>query len=136
LKYSLDIDTIDRQTDWDYSKILQCCIACEPTISTSCFSLGSQAGKNAPGTHCPPGRSQAFCNGNEYGSDGSCTGYTHGVIDSPHCDQPGFPAGYDVGYHDGYNNAINERHQFKNSCPLGHFKVFCNRDEPDYNRGI
>jgi hypothetical protein len=95
--------------------------------------LSSQAGKSAPGTSCPPGHSQAFCNGYEYASGGSGTGYTQGVADPTHCDQPGSPACYDVGYHDGYNNAVNEHHQFHTSCPLG---AFCTGYVPGYTRQI
>ena len=109
---------------------------CDQPGWPSCYSLGYNAGKSAPGTSCPPGHSQAFCNGYEYASGGSGRGYVQGVADPTHCDQPGFPACYDVGYHDGYNNAINEHHQFHNSCPLGHSKAFCNGYVPGYSRGI
>src|SRR5439155_1054293 len=109
---------------------------CDRPGYPSCSSLGSQAGKNAPGTSCSPGHSQAFCNGYEYASGGNGTGYVQGVADPTHCDQPGFPACQDVGYHDGYNNAVNEHHQFHNTCPLGHSKAFCNGYIPGYNLGI
>jgi len=106
---------------------------CDKPGYPSCSSLGSQAGKSAPGTSCPPGYSQAFCNGYEYATCGSGTGYTQGVADPTHCDQPGSPACYDVGYHDGYNNAVNEHHQFHTSCPLG---AFCTGYVPGYTRDI
>jgi hypothetical protein len=109
---------------------------CDQPGWPSCYSLGYNAGKSAPGTSCPPGHSQSFCNGYEYASGGSGRGYIQGVADPTHCDQPGFPACYDVGYHDGYNNAVNEHHQFHNSCPLGHSKAFCNGYVPGYNQGI
>ena len=109
---------------------------CDQPGWPSCYSLGYYAGKSAPGTSCPPGHSQSFCNGYEYASGGSGRGYVQGVADPTHCDQPGLPACYDVGYHDGYNNAVNEHHQFHNSCPLGHSKAFCNGYVPGYNLGI
>ena len=79
---------------------------------------------------------RAFCNGYEYGSGGNGRAYVQGVTDPTHCGQPGFPACYDIGNHDGYNNAVNEHHQFNNSCPLGHSKTFCNGYVPGYNRGV
>jgi hypothetical protein len=109
---------------------------CDTPGYPPCSVLGSEAGKSAPGTSCPPGHSQSFCNGYEYASGGSGRGYIQGVADPTHCNQPGLPACYDVGYHDGYNNAVNEHHQFHNSCPLGHSKAFCNGYVPGYNQGI
>ena len=41
---------------------------CDRPGFPSCTSLGSQAGKSAPGTSCPPGHSQAFCNASTVGS--------------------------------------------------------------------
>jgi hypothetical protein len=34
---------------------------CDRPSYPSCSSLGSEAGKNAAGTNCPPGHSKAFC---------------------------------------------------------------------------
>ena len=109
---------------------------CDQPAWPSCYTLGYQAGTNALGTSCPTGHSQAFCNGYEYGSGGNGRAYVQGVTDPTHCGQPGFPACYDIGNHDGYNNAVNEHHQFNNSCPLGHSKTFCNGYVPGYNRGV
>jgi hypothetical protein len=109
---------------------------CDQPMWPSCYTLGYQAGTNALGTSCPTGHSQAFCNGYEYGSGGNGRAYIQGVTDPTHCGQPGFPACYDVGNHDGYNNAVNEHHQFNNSCPLGHSKTFCNGYVPGYNLGV
>src|SRR6266496_293271 len=109
---------------------------CDQPGWPSCYSLGFQAGKANPGSSCPTGHSQAFCNGYQYGSGGNGRGYIQGVTDPTHCDQPGFAACYDVGYHDGYNNAINEHHQFNTSCPIGHSNAFCKGYVPGYNRGI
>ena len=109
---------------------------CDQPAWLSCYTLGYQAGTAALGASCPTGHSQAFCNGYEYGSGGNGRAYVQGVTDPTHCGQPGFPACYDVGNHDGYNNAVNEHHQFNNSCPLGHSKTFCNGYVPGYNLGV
>ena len=109
---------------------------CDQSGWPSCYSLGYKAGSIAPGTSCPAGHTLAFCNGYEYASGGSSAGYTQGIVDPTHCDQPGLPACYNIGYHDGYNNAVNEHHQFRISCPLGHSKAFCKGYVPGYNRGI
>jgi hypothetical protein len=36
---------------------------CDQPGWPSCYSVGYNAGRNAPGTSCPPGHSQAYCNG-------------------------------------------------------------------------
>jgi hypothetical protein len=93
---------------------------CDRPGFPSCASLGSQAGKSAPGT--------PTINNNNPGVSSQ--------QEASHCDQPGYPSCYDVGNHDGYNNAVNEHHQFNNSCPLGHSKTFCNGYVTGYNLGV
>jgi hypothetical protein len=40
------------------------------------------------------------------------------AVDTPHCDQLGFPSCYSVGYHDGYKSGIT-------ICPTGHSLNYC-----------
>jgi hypothetical protein len=48
---------------------------CDQPGWPSCYSLGYNAGKSAPGTSGPHGHSRSFCNGYEYASGGSGRGY-------------------------------------------------------------
>jgi hypothetical protein len=111
---------------------------CDRPGYPSCSSLGSEAGKNAAGTSCPPVHSKAFCSaynaaaasftttrpgsspqqGNTTTSSvGNNTTSSH-QADAAHCDQPGYPTCYSVGFKDG-KGSIGTR------CPSDHSVNFC-----------
>ena len=119
---------------------------CDQKGYPSCYDIGYSDGQNAPGTSCPSGHSEAYCNGyvaaslsgnstsdamssnsssSSSGGSGSSSGDTSdlkntaGSVDQTHCDQKGYPSCYDVGYSDGQNAP-------GTSCPTGHSEVYCN----------
>jgi hypothetical protein len=116
---------------------------CDQKGYPSCYDLGYSDGQNAPGTSCPSGHSEAYCNGYEAaslsgnsssgvsshtpssgGNGGSSEGNsdlknTAGPVDQTHCDQKGYPSCYDLGYSDGQNAT-------GTSCPSGHSEAYCN----------
>jgi hypothetical protein len=98
---------------------------CDRPGYPSCSSLGSEAGKNAAGTSCPPGHSKAFCSaynvaagppptttkigsstqkGNTSASSISNNTTSAHQADAAHCDQPGYPSCYSMGFEDGKSN--------------------------------
>jgi len=112
---------------------------CDRPGFPSCSSLGSEAGKNAAGTSCPPGHSKAFCSaynaaagpsatttkpdastqkGNTSASSvGNNTTSSH-QADAAHCDQPAYPSCYSMGFKDGKSNPGTK-------CPSDHSVNFC-----------
>jgi hypothetical protein len=96
---------------------------CDVSGYPSCYSLGYADGKNHPGTSCPSGHSQNYCNGYRAGA-GSLVSkvITNGSAslqaDVAHCDQPNWPSCYSVGYQDGKAHA-------GTPCPPGHSSNFC-----------
>jgi hypothetical protein len=69
----------------------------------SCYSLGYADGKKHPGTSCPGGHSQNYCNGYRAGAGSliskvTTNGSASLQVDVAHCDQPGWPSYYSVGY--------------------------------------
>jgi hypothetical protein len=112
---------------------------CDRPGYPSCSSLGSDAGKNAAGTSCPPGHSKAFCSAYNAAAGTSTTTTrpspsphqgnitTNSVgnnttssqqADVVHCDQSGYPSCYSVGFQDGKGNP-------GIMCPSGHSVNFC-----------
>jgi hypothetical protein len=85
---------------------------CDKPGYPSCSSLGSQAGKSAPGTSCPPGHSKAFCSAYNAAASSS------EQVSTTHCDRSGYPSCYSLGYADGRNHP-------GTSCPSGHSATFC-----------
>jgi hypothetical protein len=111
---------------------------CDRPGYPSCSSLGSDAGKNAAGTSCPPGHSKAFCSAYNAAA-GTSTSTTPGASpkqanittssignnttsskqpDAAHCDQPGYPSCYSIGFQDGKGNPGIR-------CPNDHSVNFC-----------
>ena len=113
---------------------------CDKPGYPSCSSLGSEAGKNAAGTSCPPGHSKAFCSaynvaagsstatttksgsstqkGNTSTSSvGNNTTSSH-QADAAHCDQPAYPSCSSIGFKDGKSNSGIR-------CPSDHSVNFC-----------
>ncbi|MRN41179.1 MAG: hypothetical protein FIO02_09070 [Nitrosopumilales archaeon] len=114
---------------------------CDRPGFPSCSSLGSEDGKNASGTNCPPGHSKAFCSaynvaagtsttttttkpgsstqkGNTSASSvGNNTTSSH-QADAAHCDQPAYPSCYSMGFKDGKSNPGTK-------CPSDHSVNFC-----------
>src|SRR5215471_17113357 len=120
---------------------------CDKKGYPSCYNLGYSDGQNAPGTSCPSGHSEAYCNGYEAASlsgnntsdttssnsssssssvvsGGSSDGNydlknTVAPVDKTHCDKKGYPSCYNLGYSDGQNAP-------GTSCPSGHSEAYCN----------
>src|SRR5215831_12918642 len=112
---------------------------CDKKGYPSCYDLGYSDGQNAPGTSCPTGHSETYCNGyeaaslsgnsssdatssNSSSSSSSNTSdlkNTAGSVDQTHCDKKGYPSCYDLGYSDGQN-------ALGTSCPSGHSEAYCN----------
>ncbi|HYT41226.1 MAG TPA: hypothetical protein VEP90_02665, partial [Methylomirabilota bacterium] len=95
---------------------------CDSSGYPSCYSLGYVDGKNHPGTSCPGGHSQNYCNGYGAGTgslasnnnnNNSTTRSLSLHSDAIHCDQVAWPSCYSVGYQDGVAN-------LGISCPSGH----------------
>ncbi|MDQ6666794.1 MAG: hypothetical protein M3Y53_01055, partial [Thermoproteota archaeon] len=94
---------------------------CDRPGFPSCASLGFQAGKSAPGTNCPPGHSQAFCNAYTAAAGVPTINNNNPGVSSQqaaHCDQPGYPSCYSLGYQSGKNH-------LGTSCPGGHSAKYC-----------
>jgi hypothetical protein len=112
---------------------------CDRPGFPSCSSLGSEAGKNAAGTNCPPGHSKAFCSaynvaagpsttttkpgsstqkGNTSASSVSNNTTSSHQTDAAHCDQPAYPSCYSIGLKDGKSNPGTR-------CPSDHSVNFC-----------
>lgn len=95
---------------------------CDRPGYPSCASLGSEAGKNAPGTSCPSGHSKAFCNAyNAAAGSSASTSNSNQPGSSPgaaHCDRSGYPSCYSLGHADGGNHP-------GTSCPPGHSANYC-----------
>ncbi|MGC1931364.1 MAG: FxLYD domain-containing protein [Candidatus Nitrosopolaris sp.] len=106
---------------------------CDSPSYPSCSSLGIEAGKNAPGTICPPGHSKAFCGAYEAAAgsftnnknsphNGSSSNnnvpLSSSQEEAAHCDQRGWPSCYSVGFQDGKNHA-------GATCLPGHSTNFC-----------
>ncbi|PWU81357.1 MAG: hypothetical protein DLM72_07560 [Candidatus Nitrosopolaris wilkensis] len=111
---------------------------CDRPGYPSCSSLGSEAGKNAAGTSCPPGHSKAFCSAYNAAAGTSSTtrpgsssqqgNITRSSVgnnitsshqaDAAHCDQTGYPSCYSIGFQDGKGNPGSR-------CPSGHSVNFC-----------
>ncbi|HYA84003.1 MAG TPA: hypothetical protein VEH06_11225, partial [Candidatus Bathyarchaeia archaeon] len=107
---------------------------CDKKGYPSCYNLGYSDGQNAPGTSCPSGHSEAYCNGYEAASlsgnssSSSSAGSSEGnsdlkntvaPVDETHCDKKGYPSCYNLGYSDGQNAP-------GTSCPSGHSEAYCN----------
>jgi hypothetical protein len=120
---------------------------CDQKGYPSCYNVGFSDGQNAPGTSCPSGHSEKYCNGYEAaslsgnsssdatssnsssssssGGSGRSSGGTSdlknsaGPVDQTHCDQKGYPSCYNVGFSDGQNAP-------GTSCPSGHSEKYCN----------
>ena len=118
---------------------------CDQKKYPSCYNVGYSDGQNAPGTSCPSGHSEAYCNGYEAASlsgnsssdatssnsssssssgDRSSGGTsdlknTASPVDQTHCDQKKYPSCYNLGYSDGQNAP-------GTSCPSGHSEAYCN----------
>ena len=88
---------------------------CDSRGYPSCASLGSNAGKSAPGTSCPLGHSKAFCNAYNLAAGGPGLSSKQ---EPTHCDQPGYPSCYSLGYQAGKNH-------LGTSCPSGHSAKYC-----------
>ncbi|MDQ6862649.1 MAG: hypothetical protein M3044_02375, partial [Thermoproteota archaeon] len=112
---------------------------CDRPGYPSCSSLGSEAGKNAAGSSCPPGHSKAFCSAYNVAAGTSTTTTKSGSstqkgntsassvgnntisshqTDAAHCDQPAYPSCYIMGFKDGKSNPGTR-------CPSGHSVNFC-----------
>jgi len=107
---------------------------CDKQAHPSCSSLGIEAGKNAPGTICPPRHSKGFCAGydsaagsftnNKNNNRHNGSSSNNNLSSSPqqaeatHCDQPGSPSCYSVGFQAGKNRA-------GTICPPGHSANYC-----------
>src|SRR5947208_15623652 len=87
-------------------------------------SLGSEAGKNAPGTSCPPGHSKAFCNayiaaaGSSANNNNNQRSSSTQQVNTAHCDRSGYPSCYSLGHADEQNHP-------GTSCPSGHSATYC-----------
>jgi hypothetical protein len=120
---------------------------CDKKGYPSCYNLGYSDGQNAPGTNCPSGHSEAYCNGYVAASlssnntsdtissnsssssslggsgwtseDNSDLKNTAGPVDETHCDKKGYPSCYNLGYSDGQNAP-------GTNCPSGHSEAYCN----------
>jgi hypothetical protein len=108
---------------------------CDKKGYPSCYNLGYSDGQNAPGTSCPSGHSEAYCNGYEAASlsgnssSSSSAGSssegnsdlknTVAPVDQTHCDKKGYPSCYNLGYSDGQNAP-------GTNCPSGHSEAYCN----------
>ncbi len=120
---------------------------CDKKGYPSCYNLGYSDGQNAPGTSCPTGHSDQYCNGYEAASlssnntsdtissnsssssslggngassvDNSDLKNIAGPVDETHCDKKGYPSCYNLGYSDGQNAP-------GTSCPTGHSDQYCN----------
>ena len=104
---------------------------CDKPAHPSCFSLGIEAGKNAPGTICPPRHSKAFCagydsaagsftnnkNNNQHNGNNKLSSSPQ-QAEATHCDQTGSPSCYSVGFQEGKNHA-------GTICPPGHSANYC-----------
>ncbi|MDQ6667962.1 MAG: Ig-like domain-containing protein, partial [Thermoproteota archaeon] len=95
---------------------------CDAPGYPSCYSLGYADGKNHPGTTCPSGHSQNYCNGYRAGagisvSSNNTTGSSL-QADVAHCGQVGWPSCYSVGFQDGKAHP-------GTPCPGGHSADFC-----------
>jgi len=93
---------------------------CDRPGYPSCSSLGSSAGKGAPGSRCPPGHSKAFCNAYNAaaGSSGNQPSSTTPQGGTAHCNVSGYPSCYSLGYADGKNHP-------GTNCPSGHSANYC-----------
>lgn len=96
---------------------------CDVSGFPSCYSLGYADGKKHPGTSCPSGHSQNYCNGYRAGAGSLVSKVTTNgsaalQADVAHCDQPGWPSCYSVGYADGKAHS-------GTPCPSGHSANFC-----------
>jgi hypothetical protein len=95
---------------------------CDAQGYPSCYSVGYADGKNHPGTSCPSGHSQNYCNGYRDGAGISASSNnTTGLslqADVAHCDQTGWPSCYSVGFKDGKAHP-------GTPCPSGHSADFC-----------
>mgnify|MGYP007135459901 CR=1 FL=1 len=116
---------------------------CDRPGYPSCSSLGSEAGKKAAGTSCPPGHSKVFCSAynaatgtstptkpgsspkqanittssvNNNLTSSNTTSSQHG--DAAHCDRTGYPSCYSIGFKNG-----NSKPGAK--CPSNHSANFC-----------
>jgi hypothetical protein len=107
---------------------------CDKKGYPSCYNLGYSDGQNAPGTSCPSGHSEAYCNGYEvaslsgnsssssfssWGNTSASDLNTVAPVDETHCDKKGYPSCYNLGYSDGQNAP-------GTSCPSGHSEAYCN----------
>ncbi|MDQ6668429.1 MAG: Ig-like domain-containing protein [Thermoproteota archaeon] len=97
---------------------------CDASGYPSCYSLGYADGKNHPGTSCPGGHSQNYCNGYRAGAgspnskNNNATGSSSPQVDAAHCGQVGWPSCYNVGYQDGKAHP-------GTTCPPSHSAIFC-----------
>ncbi|MDQ6862966.1 MAG: hypothetical protein M3044_04005 [Thermoproteota archaeon] len=102
---------------------------CDNIGYSSCYSLGYADGKNHPGTSCPGGHSQNYCNGYGAGTGSSTSNNNNNNnnnttrslslhADAIHCNQVGWPSCYSVGYQAGVAN-------LGTSCPSGHSADYC-----------
>jgi hypothetical protein len=94
---------------------------CDVSGYPSCYSLGYADGKNHPGTSCPSGHSQNYCNGYRAGAGSLVTAKNNTTLlqaDVLHCNQPNYPSCFSVGYQDG------KLHPGA-PCPTGHSVDFC-----------
>jgi hypothetical protein len=111
---------------------------CDRPGYPSCSTLGSEAGKNAAGTGCPPGHSKAFCSAYNAAAGTSTTtsqgpSSKHANIttstvgntttssqqeNAAHCDRTGYPSCYSIGFQDGKGNPGIR-------CPSDHSVNFC-----------
>jgi hypothetical protein len=111
--------------------VIQRSTQCDKPAHPSCSSLSTEAGKNAPGTICPPRHSKAFCasydyavtndknnNQNKGSSSNNNLSSSPGQTEATHCDQPGSPSCYSVGFQVGKNSA-------GTICPGGHSANYC-----------
>jgi len=116
---------------------------CDRPGYPSCSSLGSEAGKNAAGTSCPPGHSKVFCTAykaaagtstpTKLGSSPKQANITTSSVnknitssnttstqqgDAAHCDRTGYPSCYSIGFNDGKSKPGTR-------CPSDHSVNFC-----------
>jgi hypothetical protein len=89
---------------------------CDQQGYPSCYNIGYQAGKNAPGNGCPSGHSQNYCAGWNAGAGNPNPFPQPGS--TAHCDQQGYPSCYSIGYQAGKNAP-------GNGCPSGHSQNYC-----------
>ena len=98
-------------------------VHCDRPGYPSCSALGSEAGKSAPGTSCPPGHSKAFCSAYNAAAGSSTNNNQPGSSmqqgnTTAHCDKSGFPSCYSLGHAEG------QKHP-GTSCPPGHSANYC-----------